>query len=124
MWERDVGIVPVMANHRVAGVVTDRDLAIASYQQGRALIDISVASVMSDEVFCCEPTDPIGMAEQMMADHQVRRLPVVFEGRLVGMISLNDIARGSARSPSEVTPVELGWTLGAICQPRGYDADA
>ncbi len=53
-----------------------------------------------------------------MGDHQVRRLPVLRGGELVGLISLVDIARASSRSPDEVTPFELGRTLSAIGQRR------
>jgi CBS domain-containing protein len=124
MWERDIGCLPVLdAEGHVIGIVTDRDACMAAYTQGRPLGAISVESAMAHRVFSCMPTDPIKEVEALMGEHQVRRLPVIDEaGHLVGIISMNDIARESARElrkkTQEVTPRELVATLASICRPR------
>ncbi len=118
MWAEDVGFVPVLLGEGLVGVVTDRDIAMAAYAKGRPLNEILIDAIMTREVFSCSPEDRIQTAEHVMARHQVRRLPVLDDGHLVGLLSLNDIARASQESPREVTPREISLTLGAIGAPR------
>lgn len=124
MWNADVGCLPVLddAGH-VTGMVTDRDVCMAAYTQGKPLRAITVDSVMARDVASCLPNDTLEQAEYMMRSRRVRRLPVVNErGRLVGLISLNDLAREAARELPRITSgVSSGGlisTLAAICEPR------
>jgi CBS domain-containing protein len=78
---------------------------------------------MSKAVATCKPADSIEAAEHTMTAHRVRRLPVVdAQNRLVGILSLNDIAREAARERSrvgrEVTDAEVGETLSVVCEPH------
>ncbi len=114
MWAEDVGFVPVLLGETLVGVVTDRDVAMAAYAKGRPLNEILIDAIMTRKVVACSPEDRIQAAEHVMARHQVRRLPVLDEGHLVGLLSLNDIVRASQESPRDVTPRELSRTLGAI----------
>lgn len=122
MWENDCGCVPVVddAGHAI-GMVTDRDACMAAYTRGRPLGEIDVGSVMAAMVHCCRPQDTLREAETIMRAMQVRRLPVVDnENRLVGILSLNDIAleaqrQGTATS-REIQDTEVSDTLGAIGQ--------
>lgn len=124
MWESDVGCVPVVDDQeRVVGMITDRDVAMAAYTQGRALDAISIESAMSKQVHTCSPDDKVAQAEQRMREFQVRRLPVVDDaGALVGIVSMNDIALQAAQEKSarrpEVRLVEVALTLAQICQHR------
>ncbi len=123
MWENDCGCVPVVdEEHRVVGILTDRDVCMAAYTQGGPLGALHVGSAMSKEVFSCTTADTLAAAEEAMRTHRVRRLPVVDgRGHLVGIISLNDIARAAARrrrARNDVTPNEIGLTLAAICAPH------
>jgi CBS domain-containing protein len=97
MWDADCGAVPVLdGDGRLIGVVSDRDLCIASYTKGLPLTAIRVADVMARHVHTCDPDDTLARAAALMADAQVRRLPVVdAERRLVGIVSLADIARAA-----------------------------
>jgi CBS domain-containing protein len=126
MWERDCGAVPVVDERsRVIGMVTDRDLCIASYMQGDPLGYIPVQSAMSRELWSCRADDDLSKAEQVMREHQVRRLPVIdAEGHLIGMLSLSDIAREATkeargkRKKIEVSYADVGQTLGEINVPH------
>ena len=82
---------------RLCGVVTDRDICMGAYTKGVALQQIRVAEVMSRPVRTCAPDDTLERAIGIMAEARVRRLPVVTEDqRLMGMISLADIAQSAA----------------------------
>lgn len=125
MWEHDCGCVPVVDDDaRVVGMLTDRDLCMAAYTQGRPLDAIPVASVMSKDVHTCKADDPIAFAEGIMRAHRVRRLPVTdADGRLIGILSLSDIAQQAVRERTRktkkaVSPAEVADILGAICEPR------
>jgi CBS domain-containing protein len=120
MWEHDVGFVPVISAETgaLAGVITDRDGFIAAYFQGKAIWDIPVRNAMSPKVLSIRPDAEIGEAETLMGEFQVHRLPVVKEGKLVGVLSLNDLARKAASESNEEFEEQVALTLGAICQPR------
>jgi CBS domain-containing protein len=122
MWERDCGFAPVVDDDgkgELVGVVTDRDLCMAAYTQGKPLREIPIGSAMSRGAHTCAPGDSLAAAETTMRAHKVRRLPVVEGGRLVGVISLSDLARAAARGGRErPSDMELGETLAAISEPR------
>lgn len=121
MWEADCGCVPVLddAGHPV-GMLTDRDICMAAYTQGKPLLAIPIANAMASSVVVCRSDDSIATAEELMREHQLRRLPVVgADGTLVGILSLNDIAiRGhleGKRSADELGSDAIARTLAAIC---------
>ncbi len=127
MWEFDCGCIPVIhvnGDGRVIGVITDRDIAMAAYTQGKQLWAIPITSAMVHEVIACHASDGISQAEALMRDNRVRRLPVLDQHeRLAGVISLNDIAREAQREAAagrrvEVTEQGVTETLASICQPR------
>jgi CBS domain-containing protein len=128
MWESDCGCIPVVSTNgegKVVGVVTDRDIAIAAYTQGKQLLAIPVREAMAHKVIACHASDGVSQAEALMRDNQVRRLPVLDQNEhLVGILSLNDVAREAQREVSagkraEVTEDAVAETLAAVCQPRG-----
>jgi CBS domain-containing protein len=98
MWERRCGSVPVVdGSERVVGMVTDRDVSMAAYTQGRRLDDIAINLAMSHPVWTCPASATAEEAESLMMAHGVHRLVVVdADGRLRGVISLDDIARQGA----------------------------
>lgn len=92
MAEIDAGFLPVEDNDRMIGVITDRDIALRGIGLGKGPDD-PVREVMSTDVKYCFADDDIDEVSRNMADIQVRRLPVVdSDKRLVGMISIGDIA--------------------------------
>jgi CBS domain-containing protein len=127
MWENDCGAIPIVdSDAKVIGMLTDRDICMAAYTKGIALVDASAASVMSRNVSVCNPGDNISTATERMREHQIRRLPVVDENeQLVGILSVSDIARETERlraAKSRKRPIKDGEfieTLGAICTANG-----
>ncbi|HZT18433.1 MAG TPA: CBS domain-containing protein [Dongiaceae bacterium] len=94
MAESDVGILPVGENDRLVGVVTDRDVVVRGIAQGSDPSQTKIRDVMTQRVLYCYEDQEAGEAADDMANQQVRRMPVVDrDKRLVGMISLADIAR-------------------------------
>jgi CBS domain-containing protein len=120
MWEFDCGFVPLVDQEgRLAGVVTDRDLTMAALTQGRALPDIQVRSAMAREVAAVHDDDEVDAVERLMRDTQVRRLPVIdVDGRPIGIVALNDLARLAARARKAAVDREVVQTLAAIGRPR------
>lgn len=126
MWERDCGCVPVIDDQdRLAGVLTDRDIAVAAFTRGRALSELRVGDTMASLVYTCRLDEPLSAALARMGNHQVRRLPVVDgSGRLVGILALSDVLRNGplARAPMPLgtaSVVASTWhALRRICQPR------
>lgn len=124
MWEMDIGCVVVLdADEKLAGIITDRDLCMAAYTRGAALWQIVVGDVMTRSVAVVRQDDRLGMAEALMRSKRVRRLPVVdLKEKVVGLLSLNDVARVAqnqrGRRVPEVAGEEVVSTLGAICEPR------
>jgi CBS domain-containing protein len=124
MWEHDVGCVPVVSHGTVVGVITDRDICMAAYTQGRRLDEVSVASVMSSQVQSCTPGDTLETASAVMKRHQLRRLPVVkTKGELVGVVSISDLTRGAEAEPNQRVREQylhqVESTLAAVTRPRG-----
>jgi CBS domain-containing protein len=127
MWEHDIGALPVTnAAGHVVGMLTDRDIAMAAYTQGKPLDRMTVQSAMSVSVWSVEPQSSVAEVEALMRQHQVRRIPVVDGGRRpIGMVSLNDLARRAAPTRGAlVTQEEIARTLRAVCEPRDSAAQA
>jgi CBS domain-containing protein len=121
MWEHDCGVVPVTDDDgKLVGIVTDRDICMATYTKGSAPQEISVSDVMTSQVFSCRAGDSLDTAERLMSAKQIRRVPIVDrDNRPVGLVSLNDVARYAASSrKTNGIDRELTQTLAAICQPR------
>jgi CBS domain-containing protein len=90
MKEEDTGVVPVVDNGRAVGIVTDRDIVIRAIAEGS--MDRPIGDIATREVVCVRPDDSTREAERIMSERQIRRLPVVEGDRLVGIVSLGDIA--------------------------------
>jgi CBS domain-containing protein len=129
MWERDCGVVPVVdAGRRLVGIVTDRDICIAALTQGRTLHDMPVSAVMRTRVYSCRPDQSVRAVHSLLREFRVRRLPVVdAENRLIGLVSINDLAIAAANADQAQRAerlVEVAETLAAICrhgQPSGVE---
>lgn len=113
MEQHDCGCLPVVdGGQRVVGVVTDRDIACRCVGHGKDTTT-SVAEVMTAQPSCCGPDDDVREAERIMAERQVRRLPVVDEaGCCVGMVAQAHLAKLRDER-------EAGEVVEDVSQPRG-----
>jgi len=108
----DAGVLPVGADDRLVGMLTDRDIAVRAVAQGMGP-ETSVREVMSEEVKYCFEDEDLETVTQNMGDIQLRRLPVLDRNkRLVGIVSLGDIATSSGDGLA-------GQALSGISQPGG-----
>ena len=118
MKEHDCGCLPVVddaRSKRVIGTVTDRDLACRGLAAGKGA-DSPVREVMSKDPTCCRAEDDIQDVERVMAEKQVRRVPVVDEsGCCVGMVSQADLALHD----EAVSNSEVGRVVERISEPAG-----
>jgi CBS domain-containing protein len=129
MWEHDCGAVPVVdADERVVGMLTDRDVCMAAYTQGRPLWDVPVANACSHAVYSCQLNDTLQTAENLMRVAQIRRLPVVDDGgKLRGIVSLGDLAahvHRAGRGADGLSYQSVALTLAAISQPPSENGQA
>lgn len=92
MREEDVGAIPISAAGELVGLVTDRDIACRAVADGGNIAGLTARDVMSGNPVCCEADDDLEQAVQLMETRRIRRLPVMEEGSLVGMLSLGDIS--------------------------------
>ena len=94
MRDEDVGLAPIVEGDRLVGTLTDRDIAIRVVAEGRDPESTTVREVASTDLVTVDPQQDLDEAVRLMAQHQVRRIPVVEEdGRLVGVVAQADVAR-------------------------------
>ncbi|KOF08671.1 hypothetical protein AC739_18990 [Planococcus glaciei] len=98
MQEWDVGSIPVMENDRLAGIITDRDLVIRGIASQFAL-DTPVRQILSSDLVTGRPDMDLEEAADLMAEHQIRRLPIAEGDKLLGIVSLGDVA---VKDPSDM----------------------
>ena len=123
MWDGDCGCIPVVSDddsRRVVGMITDRDICMATHFRACRPGEIKVEEAMSKCLRTVGAAEDIADADAIMRDVQVRRLPVVDASqRLLGLVSLADLAReadhGRRTQPRTISDQEVGETLGAIC---------
>ena len=112
MAEIDAGSLPVGENDRLVGMITDRDIAVRAVAEGKSP-DTKVGDVMSHEVLYCFEDQDVEDVSQNMGDVKVRRMPVLNRHkRLVGIVSLGDLARSEE-------PTTVGETIAEISKPGG-----
>ena len=121
MWDRDCGALPIVnSDGTVSGMITDRDICIAIATRGRTADRIAVGDVAAGQVCTCAPDDEAIAALQTMKSQRVRRLPVVdANGRLKGILSLNDVVTQGAASATEIVS-----TIASISEHRRRTAMA
>jgi CBS domain-containing protein len=121
MWENDCGAVPIVdSNGKLIAMLTDRDICMAAYTQGRPLHAIPVPTASSRTLATVRDTDSIQAAQAVMIANHVRRLPVVdAAGNAIGILSMNDLAKVASECGTRrdaVTPEQIVQTLTAVCR--------
>ncbi len=112
----DVGVIPVCDGERLVGLVTDRDLVLRGMAQGYPADTTRLDGMITREVQCCHEDDSLDEVLHKMGDAAVRRLPVLdAEHRLVGMVTLGDVAARTGAAEHGRT----GQALSDISQPTG-----
>jgi CBS domain-containing protein len=92
MRDSDIGDVIVVEDGQVTGMVTDRDIVVRAVAEGRDPESTTVGEIATTGVQAIEPDASVDDALRMMREHDIRRLPVVKNGRPVGIVSLGDLA--------------------------------
>ena len=101
MRKESVGALPVGEDDRLVGMVTDRDIVVEAVASDRNPVECSVRDVMSEGIYYCFDDDDARSAADVMAEHKVRRLPVVNrDRRLVGIVAVADLARAGIAEPA------------------------
>jgi len=120
MWKNDCGVLPIIKDGRVVGLITDRDICMATAMKQADPSGISVEEVMTGQVFAANPDDDVAQALQTMQEQKIRRLPVVTaDGELEGILSVNDIVLKAGESNGEEAQIDYGdvvKTYQAICK--------
>jgi CBS domain-containing protein len=126
MWNQDCGVLPVVDDGRLRGVVTDRDICMALTFKSASPSAVTVAEVIAGHpVYSCSPEDDVSEALKTMRDRQVHRLPVVDDGRLQGLLSINDVALAAHETEGTKDWPTYGEVVGAlqgICSHRPFTA--
>ena len=98
MREQDIGAVPVGENDRLIGMVTDRDIALRIWKEGRDAASMTAREVMTEHIVYCRTGETVEDAIRLMEQKKIRRLPVLDDDkRMVGMLSLGDISHAMSR---------------------------
>ena len=110
MKENDVGVIPVCSkNGEIKGIVTDRDIVLRVLGEGRTTDSVLAKEIMTTQVTTVSPMTDLDDAFSIMSEIKVRRLPVVSDKELVGMVTLGDLSQSLDYS------VEIADALNEVC---------
>jgi CBS domain-containing protein len=124
MWKADCGVLPVVADGKLTGILTDRDICMALGTRNRPASEISAGEVATADVETCEPGADVHAAMTLMRKARVRRLPVVEDGQLEGILALNDIVDAVDRKHGALDYEQVMSTMKAICEHRSHRSTA
>ena len=112
MRQNDIGCIPVCNNQsRVLGFVTDRDIIIKCVANGEDCLNTKASEIMERNVIKTTADTDILSAAKIMEENQIRRLPVLEDNKIVGILSIGDLARNK-----HISSKEVGTTLESVCE--------
>ena len=118
MCEKHIGCVPVCdCNNKVVGIITDRDILLRTVACDKYPNSTKISEIMTTNVKCCECNSDIKEAEKIMQNEQIRRVPVVDNGKIVGILTLGDLATNES-----INKQDLSTTIECICKTDKYNA--
>lgn len=92
MKEAGIGDVIVLSDNQVCGIVTDRDIVIRAVAEGRNPADVQLKEICSKDLVSVTPDESVDRVVEVMRERAIRRIPVVEEGRPVGIVTIGDLA--------------------------------
>lgn len=111
MQENDIGVVPICDNEKaIVGFITDRDIIVRCVAENKNCAETPASEVMTTEVIKTTPDTEISNALHTMSKNQIKRLPVIENNQIVGMLTVGDLANNE-----EVSTEEVGDTVEGIC---------
>lgn len=116
MHQKNIGALPVVENGQVIGMITDRDITLRTSAQGKDPASVRVSEVMTNRVVTGTPNMSVQEAANVMAQHQIRRLPIVENNQIQGIVALGDIATNSA---SDQAAGQALTNISEPSQPQG-----
>jgi CBS domain-containing protein len=122
MRKEDCGMVPITegnGEHRVVGVVTDRDIALALGERDESPSAVRASEVMTTDIVSCEPDSDIREVSRKMQEAQVRRILIVEGSRLLGVVSTADLARASTQSGKDRVGEEVEKVMEKVSEDTG-----
>ena len=119
MQKHNVGSIPVCDQSGVVGIVTDRDIIVRNIAHGKNPSDTPVRDVMTGQVITASPDMEVDEVTRLMSEKQIRRIPVVENNMIIGMLALGDVATDNrftmeARKPFQKYPNKSKWHKGTI----------
>lgn len=112
MAEKNVGALPVMCDGELVGIVSERDYARKVALQGRSSYATPVSEIMTEAVIIVLPQQTVGDCMQMMTDHHLRHLPVMGNGKLIGLLSIGDLVKATTVQQAELIRHLEGYIRG------------
>jgi CBS domain-containing protein len=121
MRDEDVGSIPIVEDGDLTGIITDRDIVLRCIADGKDPGEVTAEEIVSERLETIAPDDGIEKASRIMGERQIRRLPVVENGRLVGMLAIGDIAvkQGDERVSGETLEDISAGVKASARKPRG-----
>ena len=116
MQDRKIGCVPICDNNNsIVGLVTDRDIVLRGVACDKDSKTTPISEIMTSNVCCCNPEDEVYQAENKMSEYQIRRIPVIENNKVIGMLTMGDLAH----CDRELGKQEVCTTIGNICSCEG-----
>ena len=111
MSSNHIGCLPVCDNNNnIVGLITDRDIVLRSVAYGKDAKTTPISEIMTTNVCCCNSDDEVNVAEKLMGTMQIKRIPVLENNKVVGMITVGNLV-----NDTKVTSIEVSNTLENIC---------